>query len=179
MLTAMRRLESALLLAAAIAGASCVSKPTMTLHHAEVRGVQLGFPPQLGVVMTAFLAVHNPNSYDVAVRAVRGQTIIAGRHVVPVDFRPPDPGVWLEADRTTLVAVPVVVPAPVGLAVLAESASAASVPYRFRGRADVTATRTFQIEADDYSVDESGTIPREQIAAALAVPWPPRSFGFP
>ncbi len=146
---------------------ACVSKPTMKLHHAEVRGVQIGFPPQLSVQMIAYLEVHNPNSYDVAVRAVRGQATIAGHYSVPVDFRPPDPGVWLPADRTTLVQVPMGVPVQIGLAVLGESAFNATIPFRFQGKADVTASRTFQIEADDYSVDESGFIPREQIAAAL------------
>ncbi len=42
-----------------------------------------------------------------------------------------------------------------------------AIPYRFAGRADVTATRTFQIEKDDYSIDVNGSIPRWQMEAAM------------
>lgn len=176
----MRTLRAAVLVlacvAAPIAATGCVHKPTMTLRGAEIRGVQLGWPLQAQVQMTVLLDVYNPNSYDVAVRAVRGETLLADRFTVPVHYQAPGDGVWMAADRTTRVAVPIAVPVDVGLVVLAAAASAPTVPYRFRGRADVTGTRTFAIEKDDYAVDERGEIPREQFEAALrTLPIP----GFP
>lgn len=161
----MRRLLPFVIAAAAIAG--CVSKPTVKLHHAEISGVQFGFPPQLSVVMTVVMAVNNPNSYDVAVRQVRGQTVIADRFVLPVEFHADGAGVWLPAGQTTPLRVPVVVPAQTGIAILATGMQAPSIPYRFTGKADVTATRTLQVEKDDYSIDEKGEIPRAQLDGAL------------
>lgn len=163
-----RRLAVAVVgVALAASTAGCVKKPTMTLNHAEIRGVQLGWPPQIGVQMTVVLDVYNPNSYDVAVRAVRGQTVLADRHPIAVDYRAEGNGVWMAAGRTTAIAVPVVVPAQTGLAVLADAMGAPSISYHFTGKADVTGTSTFQIEKDDYAVDERGTIPRAQFEGAL------------
>jgi hypothetical protein len=147
--------------------AGCVSKPTTKLNRAEISGLRIAFPPSIGLLMTVYIDVYNPNSYDIAVRAVRGQVLLAGRHALPVEFQAPGDGVWLGAEATTSVAVPVTVPGTVALAVLQESTSAASIPYRFTGRADVTASRTFQIEKDDYSVDAEGAVSREQIDRAL------------
>jgi hypothetical protein len=157
---------SVLLLAAACAG--CVSKPTMHLDHAEISGVSLAtLPPSVDVVMTVVLDVYNPNSYDVAVRAVRGQTLMAGRYPIPVDFRAPGEGVWLAAKQTTPVRVPMTVPLPIAFSLVQESWTAPVIPYRFQGKADVTATRSFQLEKDDYGVDEQGTVTREQMIAVL------------
>jgi hypothetical protein len=44
----------------------------MNLRHAEVSGMQFGFPPQVGVVMTAVVDVYNPNGYDVAIGPCAG-----------------------------------------------------------------------------------------------------------
>ena len=85
------------------------------------------------------------------------------------EFRADGNGVWLPSDRTTLVRVPVAVPADLALAILRETYSSPMIQYRFRGRADVTATRTFQIERDDYSVDEYGVVSRRQIEAAIGL----------
>src|SRR5579859_4334043 len=76
-------------------GCGCVSKPTMHLNHAEISGVQLAtLPPSIDVQMTIVLDVYNPNGYDVAVRAVRGQTVMAGRYPINVDYRAPGDGLW-------------------------------------------------------------------------------------
>jgi hypothetical protein len=150
-----------------VSGAGCASKPTMRLNHAEVTGVQIAFPPSLAVVMTVVVDVYNPNSYDVAIRAVRGQLFLANRYSMPVDFRANQDGIWLRSDAWTRIGVPVVVPAQLALAVVRESYTQLMIPYRFAGRADVTATRTFRLEKDDYSVDEMGFISRQQIEAAI------------
>jgi hypothetical protein len=143
--------------------AACVTKPSMRINHAEVTGVRIAFPPSLGVLMTIHVDVFNPNSYDIAIRAVRGQVLLANRYTLAVDFRPTGDGVWLGSNSTTSVAVPVSIPMQVGLAVLAETLATPMIPYHFSGKADVTATRTFQLEKDDYSVSEDGVIPRQQI----------------
>jgi hypothetical protein len=150
----------------------CPSKPTMKLNHAEVQGVTLGFPPQLGVLMNVVLDVNNPNSYDVAVRAMRGQVIFADKYPLAIDFRDPGEGIWLAADRTTTIRVPVSVPVQLALQLFREAQFNPNIPFKVSGKADVTATRTFKIEKDDYEVDESGTLTRDQMAAALASVFP-------
>jgi hypothetical protein len=158
----------------AVVGASaCVSKPTMHLNHAEISGVQIGFPPQFDVMMTIVLDVYNPNSYDVAVREVHGTTVMGGAFALPVNFvAPTADGVWMPAQQTTSMRVPVVVPINVALGVLQQAAASPTIPYRFTGRANVTATRTLQLEKDDYAVDESGVVTRDQIAAVIPASIP-------
>jgi hypothetical protein len=158
---------------AAVSWLGCVSKPTMHLNHAEISGAQLNvFPPAVGILMTVVVDVYNPNSYDVAIRAMRGQVVMGNNHWLPVDFRAPGNGVWLPAERTTSVRVPVSVPLDLGVSLLRESMQSPVIPFRLTGRADVTASSTFKLEADDYAVDEQGTITRDQIAAII-----PNSIG--
>jgi LEA14-like dessication related protein len=163
---------AALLASAITVGTGCVSKPTMRLHHAEISGVQMGLPPSL--FMTVVLQVTNPNAYDVAVRAVRGQVIMADKFSFPIDWRPAQ-AVWMPADRTTVVRVPVVLPMQTVWQLLREAVATPIIGYRVVGAADVIGTRTFQIEKDDYAVDERGTISRAEIAAVLPNSvFPPR-----
>ena len=153
------------LISLAVCG-GCVSKPTMHLNHAEISGFQvMTIPPS--VVMTVVVDVYNPNGYDVAVRAMRGQVVMAEKYTIPLDFRPPGDGLWLPADKTTQVRTPIAIPVDLALALLAESAASPTISYRLIGKADVTGTRTFQIEKDDYSVDERGLVTRDQIAAII------------
>jgi LEA14-like dessication related protein len=151
----------------ALGAMGCVSKPTMKLNHAEISGVSFGFPPQVGVVMTVVIDVYNPNSYDVAVRGMRGTALLASRYTMPIDFRPGADGVWIPASSSSAVRVPITVPLDLALRMLNESLANAEVPFRVTGTADVTASRTFQIEKDNYSVDESGTFSRQQLELAL------------
>ena len=147
--------------------AGCASKPTMALNHAEISGMSLGFPPQVGVVMTVVLDVNNTNSYDVAVRAMRGNAVMADKYTLPIDYRPGGEGVWLAANATTTIRVPVTVPIDLALQLLRESYTTPTVSFRVIGTADVTATRTFKIEKDNYSVDERGTFTRQQLEMAV------------
>jgi Late embryogenesis abundant protein len=170
--SAVRRALPALAALAAVAtllaASGCVSKPTMHLDHAEISGVQLAtLPPSIDVVMTIFLDVYNPNSYDVAVRAVRGQTVMAGRFPLPVDYHAPGDGLWLPAHQQTTVRVPLSVPLPLVFQLVQEAMASPLIPYRFQGKADVTATRSLQLEKDDYGVDEQGTVTRDQMMAVL------------
>jgi hypothetical protein len=150
-----------------VAGVACVSKPTMRLRGASIQGVRVSFPPALGVIMRVMVDIYNPNSYDVAVRAVRGQTVLGERYTMPVNFKAQGDGLWLPSGRNTPIEVPVDIPVQTAMAVLAESTMVTMIPYRFSGRADVTATRTFRLEQDDYSVDERGWINRQQIQDAV------------
>ena len=151
----------------AVAAPACVREPTMRLRHAEISGFQIAFPPSLGITLTVVVDVTNPNDYDVAVRAVRGQVMLANRYPLPVDFRAPGQGVWLPSGRTTSVRVPVSMPGQLAAALVREWYASPMIPYRFSGRADVTATRTFQLERDDYSVDAYGSISRWHMESAL------------
>jgi hypothetical protein len=172
-LLAPRKLGWTLACFAAVSWSGCVSKPTMHLNHAEISGAQLAvFPPSIGILMTVVVDVYNPNSYDVAIRAMRGQVMMGNGYSLPVDYRAPGNGVWMAAERTTSVRVPISIPLELGIALLRESANSPFIPYRLVGRADVTASSTFRVEADDYSVDEQGTISRDQIAAII-----PNSIG--
>jgi len=140
----------------------------MRLNHAEVSGFQAAtFPPSIGVLMTVVIDVHNPNSYDVAIRAVRGTVYMADKYPVPVNYQAPGDGLWLPAGVTTSVRVPIAMPVELAVAVLREAFSSPVIHYRMVGSANVTGTRTFQIEKDDYSVDEHGTVTRQQIEAIL------------
>ncbi len=144
----------------------------MHLNHAEISGAQFAtFPPSIGILMTVVVDVYNPNSYDVAIRAMRGQVVMVSKYMLPVDFHASGNGVWLASKHTTSVRVPVSIPLDLGLALLRESVSSPFIPYRLTGRADVTASSTFRVESDDYAVDEQGTISRQQIAAII-----PNSF---
>ncbi len=149
----------------------CASKPTMKVHHAEMQGVALVFPPS--VQMTVVMDVHNPNSYDVAIRGMRGTVSFFDRYTMPIDFRPGGEGIWLASDRTTQVRVPAVVPVDLALRITREALTG-TVPYRVVGKADVTATRSLKVEKDDYSVDERGEISRqvlEQSITAIGMPF--------
>jgi hypothetical protein len=150
----------------------CVKKPSMHLNHAEISGVQLAtLPPSLGLLMTVVVDVYNPNGYDVAIRAMRGQVTLAEKYTLPIDFQPPGDGVWLASGTTTSVRTPVNMPVDLALLLLREAAMAPAITYRVTGKADVTGTRTFKIEEDDYSVDERGSISPQQIAAMIPQPF--------
>src|SRR4051812_23683392 len=90
--------------AVALALASgCVTKPVVTLHHAEVRAASLE-----GLALDVVLKIDNPNPYDVEVRSVHAEVTIAGRYALaPIDVQPKQ---WLGSNSTTMVSVPVAVP---------------------------------------------------------------------
>ena len=106
----------------------------MHLNHAEISGVTMAsIPPSLGVLMTVVIDVHNPNGYDVAVRAMRGQTMMADKYPLPVDYRAPGDGLWLPAGQTTSVRIPMTMPLPLAMALVQEAFQTPVIPYRFTG----------------------------------------------
>ncbi|MCL2725983.1 MAG: hypothetical protein FWD69_16280 [Polyangiaceae bacterium] len=139
----------------------------MQLNHAEINGVRFAMPPGAGIVMTQVLDVHNPNSYDVAIRAMRGQVTIADKYVMPIDFRAPGDGMWLAANAMTTVRIPVTIPMDLALLIAKETYTTPIVNFHVVGKADVTASRTFKLEKDDYSVDERGSFTSQQLRLAI------------
>ncbi len=150
----------------ALGACGCVEKPTMHLNHAEISGLQFATTPP-GLMMTIVIDVHNPNSYDIAVRAVRGQTIFADQYPLPVFFQAPPDGVWMPAGQTTPMRVPLTVPLQLAWTLVQQGFASPTIPYRFVGTADVTATRTLQLEKDNYAVDERGMITRADMLSVV------------
>ncbi len=157
MITFTRRLAmlGPVLLALA-AAPGCVTTPTVKVHHAEVYGIGA-----YGVNTLIYLQVRNDNSYDVQVRNLRAQVTLGGKYpLAPVNV---SPNQWLPAHQTTLVAVPMSIPWQVLPSLIAETVGHYAIPYYIRGTADVTATRTFGIEKDNWVVDEGGSVPRQVV----------------
>jgi hypothetical protein len=155
-----------LAVALALVASACAQKPTMHVNHAEISGFQFATNPP-GLMMNLVIDVFNPNGYDVAVRAVRGQTIFVDQYPLPVYFQAPPDGIWLAAGQTTSMRVPISVPMPLVWTLVQQGFASPTIPYRFIGTADVTATRTFQLEKDNYSVDERGALTRADMLAVV------------
>jgi LEA14-like dessication related protein len=134
--------------------AGCVTKPVVTLHHAEVRAASLS-----GIGLEVFLKVENPNAYDVQVRTVHAQVTIAGKYALdPIDIAPNQ---WLGSNASTLVSVPLQIPWTLIPALISETLGSPEVKYHVTGTADVTAVRALEIDKNDYPVDEDGVLPRQ------------------
>jgi hypothetical protein len=155
-------------LLAALAGASgCVQRPVISVHHAEVHGLST-----YGVSVVIFLQIKNENTYDVQVRHVNcNVTMGRGAVLGPIDYAP---NLWLPANRVTLLAVPVSIPWTLLPSLTMETMGSYAIPYQVRGYADVTATRVFGIERDNYPLEQSGFIPRQMVvdAARQIMPIP-------
>src|SRR4051812_19651361 len=135
------------ILAVLAAGPGCVTQPAVSVHHAELRGLSA-----FGLSTVIMLQVRNDNAYDVQIRNVNvNVTFGHGYPLGPINFQPNQ---WLQANRSTLVAVPVSIPWTILPGLVAETVGSYNIPYHVRGYADVTATRTFAIDRDNYKVDE-------------------------
>ena len=139
--------------------AGCVSKPVISLHHAEVRAASLS-----GIGLEVFLKVENENAYDVKVRTVHAQVTIAGKYKLdPIDIAPDQ---WLGSNSSTLVSVPLSIPWTLIPALISETLGTPEVKYHVTGTADVTAVRALMIEKNDYPIDEDGVLPRQVFVEA-------------
>jgi hypothetical protein len=141
--------------------AACVSEPAVKLHAARIAGVDRG-----GVRLDVTLAIHNDNSIDLMVRDLR-ITLLMGRGyaVPPVQV---SPNVWLRAGTTTPIDVPVVVPWQIVRPLVLETLGSTTIPYHASGFANVTATQAFEIDIDDYVIDQNGAIARQDLVLAAA-----------
>jgi hypothetical protein len=151
----------------ALLGTGCVTEPTVSVHHAEVQGAGWG-----GLNVVAYLKIRNDNDFDVMIRNVRANVTIGSGHALPPIYV--SPNMWLKSDRYTLIAVPIFIPWNLMPALAAETVGSPVVTYYVQGAADVTATQTFGIKYDNYTVNQSGTIPRHLMvnAARAVVPIP-------
>lgn len=149
----------ALMLATLTVG--CIKDPTMQLHSAGIRGASTQ-----GVLLNITMSVRNDNSFDIMVRNVTTDVTLAGRHRLPTVTH--SPNVWLPADKTTLVSVPVVIPWNQIGPIMATTITSPQVSYVARGQADVTATRALEIDVNEYELEEEGTFSRGELAAAVA-----------
>ncbi|HEY4119976.1 MAG TPA: LEA type 2 family protein [Byssovorax sp.] len=143
----------------ALAAAGCVERPIVHVDHAEVRSASIQ-----GVAMGVVLRIQNPNAYDVQVRRVHATVTINGHLTMPpVDIAPNQ---WLPSGKTSYVYVPAFIPWGYVPGLIAESTGSPIIRYHVSGTADVTATRTLGVDADDYPIDEDGLIPREVFVGA-------------
>ena len=145
-------LAPSLSLVASLALVGCVTEPAVRLNHANLVGAT-----PAGVRFDLVLEVENRNAFDVEVRSVQGQPIVAGSNgIAPIAIEPRQ---WLRAGTETLVPVVVTVPWPVATSIAAQALTEGEIGYRFVGYADVTATQTFQIRKDRYPIDIEGELP--------------------
>ena len=144
----------------------CVTTPTVNVRDAELRGLSAW-----GLSVMILLQVRNDNSYDVQVRNVNVNVTFGRSMVLPVAFALNQ---WLPSHQTTWISVPVTIPWQSIPGLVAETTGNYAIPYYVRGVADVTATRAFGIERDNYPVDQGGSIPRQLVVdtARNAIPLP-------
>jgi hypothetical protein len=160
-----RRLVLSALAVSVLALAGCAEKPTLRLHHAELRSASYQ-----GVAMDIFVQVYNPNSYDIQIRTVRAQVVLQRMYALPpLAF---SPNQWLNGGERTLVRVPMLIPYNLVPRLLAETVTAPVILYSVRGNADVTAVRLLGIEKDNYPINEESSVPRRDLAAAAAYSLP-------
>jgi hypothetical protein len=121
--------------------------------------------------MDLFVAVNNPNSYDIQIRNVRAQVVIGRRYPLPpISF---SPNQWLPSGEKTLVRVPMLIPYALVPRILSETVSSPVILYSVRGSADVTAVRLLGIERDNYPLNEESSVPRGDLvlAAGRSLPF--------
>lgn len=137
----------------------CFSDPSMKLYGARITGASLN-----GVGMTMTMSVHNDNSFDIMVRDVRADVMLAKRYRLPTVVV--SPNVWLPANRSTMVQVPLVVPWQLVTPLLQTSVGSQMIEYRAWGSANVTATRALELDFDDYKLDQEGKFYRSELMMA-------------
>ncbi|HHH30841.1 MAG TPA: hypothetical protein ENK57_21195 [Polyangiaceae bacterium] len=146
-------------MALVVLSVGCVKNPTMDLYGARVQSVN---PMGIGMVMT--MKIRNDNPFDIQVRNVAANVIIGKSFRMPTVRA--SPNAWLRANSVTLVDVPMTVPWPTVMPLLSRTVGSATIEYRAKGFADVTATSTFQIDRNDYKFDEEGKVSRVELVQA-------------
>jgi hypothetical protein len=137
----------------------CVSEPVLELYGARISSAS----PQ-GVGLTMMMKVTNHNAFDVKVRNVRASVSVADRFSLP--FLQYNPDQWLNANQSTIVNVPLVIPWQLVGPLVSASIGSNSVRYHVHGYADVTAVRLLGIERNDYELNEDGAFSRMDLLMA-------------
>ncbi|HTJ83658.1 MAG TPA: hypothetical protein VL400_18190 [Polyangiaceae bacterium] len=143
------------------AGAGCVTEPAMKLY-----GARVAYATPAGVGLNMTMKVENDNAFDIQLRSVAANVTLADRYRLPTVYA--SPNIWLQAGRATLVQVPVLIPWALVAPLTAATVGSSTVSYRVLGRADVTATRAFEIDFDAYKVDQEGKFSRVDLVMAGA-----------
>jgi hypothetical protein len=157
-----------MVLALALAGCPPPPRPPFELH--SMRVMQLS--PQ-GVSMSMFVRVNNNHPFDVKVRNVRANVVIAHQfQLPPVQYNPEQ---WLGADASTIVQVPVLIPWAMIRPLVLVSAGSPVIDYRVTGLIDVTAVRMLGIRVNDHAVDLGGRMSRAEllgvVGRSVPTPW--------
>ena len=139
----------------------CVTEPNIKIHSARLAGVDDG-----GVTLKVTLAIRNDNSFDIQLRDVHADFLMANGYRVPTVHT--SPNLWLPAGRTTALEVPVIVPWQIVMPLIRETIGSPTIPYHATGYANVTATRAFEIDIDEYALDQEGSISRNELVIAAA-----------
>lgn len=139
---------------------ACATKPSLSVHHAEVRS---GSFEGLGVLV--YVDVDNSaNDIDIEIRNLRATVTMAGSYrLAPVDVAL---NKWVRSDKTTRIAVPVTIPWTVVPRIIASTAGSSAISYRIKGTADVTGSRAVGVRRNNIPVDEQGTISRRLVVDA-------------
>jgi len=100
---------------------------------------------------------------------VNVRVVIGGRYTLPPVIYSPNQ--WLPAGENTYVRVPMLIPYQLIPRLLQETVSSPVIQYRVQGIADVTATRLFGVQRDNFPVDEMGSVGRRDLAMAAGMAW--------
>ncbi|MEQ9323796.1 MAG: hypothetical protein RIF41_31825, partial [Polyangiaceae bacterium] len=117
-----------------------------------------------GIGMVMVMKIRNDNAFDIQVRNVAANVVIGESFRMPTVRT--SPNVWLRANSVTLVDVPMTVPWGTVMPLLSRTVGSATIEYRAKGFADVTATSTFMIDRNDYKFDEEGKVSRVELVQA-------------
>jgi len=139
-----------------LSSVACVSAPTVRLHHAAFTGATL-----TGAALDVVIEIQNPNSFDIKLRDLTAETTFAEKYTLPPIVMHPDQ--WLPSGQATQVHVPTQLPWLMIPGILAETIFSPEVTFHVKGTANVTATRTFGIQEDNYPMDLRGVMPRKLI----------------
>jgi hypothetical protein len=139
-----------------LAATACVETPKVRLYSADFRGAAL-----TGAVIDVVIEIHNPNSFDIQLRDLTAETTFAGIYRLPPIVIHPNQ--WLPSGQATLVHVPTTLPWLMIPGILGATVFAPVVTYSVRGSANVTATRTFGVEQNNYPIDLQGQMPRQVV----------------
>lgn len=155
----MRRALLVLVAALAVLATGCFSEPSMKLY-----GARITHASPAGVGMTMSMSVENNNSFDVMVRDVRADVMLARQYRLPTVVVSPNQ--WLPANGKTVVQVPVTVPWPLVAPLLGTTVMSPTIEYKVWGSANVTATRSLEIDWDDYQIEKGGKFYRQELVNA-------------
>ena len=140
--------------------AACAKKPVIVVQYAQINGINLS-----GIVVGVVCRVHNSNGFDIQIRRLYADTMLAGSIRLPIDVQP---NTWLPAKQTTSMVVPVTIPWFSIPQVLQATLGTEDIPYIVNGYADVTASQSLGIKVNKEPVTDQGVIKRSALLSAYS-----------